>query len=430
MPNRIGFVSGVTASIPSGGNRRHSTFKSCCCLCSRQSCQLCIQGAKWLPVVLIVAIVSWSYYAYIFHLCILTVVNESGPASAVILAAVYHVFLVPFLVSYWQTVFTKPGCVPSVFALAATDIDLIETASEPRRALENLIANKDLALATRSMQGEVRYCSECSHIKPDRCHHCSMCNECVLKMDHHCPWVNNCVGYYNQKFFFLFLGYAFIYCMYVMLSTLKFFIAYWNHDAINFSNGKFHVIFLFFVSGMFAISLVSLFGYHIYLISQNRTTLEAFRPPIFRQGGSDRKGFFLGKLNNFREVLGDQPILWFVPVFTSLGDGLTFPRQCQMTDEEMGVTDSDCEDFTEHHNNHRLQIRRLHGDQEYSLVTSTDEDVGEDELLLPNNGRQTRNSWGSNQPTTHAQSSPDSLVDVKYAGFDINPAGSHGNHRS
>ena len=114
--------------------------------------------------------------------------------------------------------------------------------------------------------------------QPDRAHHCSVCNDCVLKMDHHCPWVNNCVGYYNQKFFFLFLGYAFLYCMYVMLSTLKYFIAYWSHDnAINISNGKFHVIFLFFVSGMFAISLCSLFGYHIYLISQNRTTLEAFR---------------------------------------------------------------------------------------------------------------------------------------------------------
>ena len=114
--------------------------------------------------------------------------------------------------------------------------------------------------------------------QPDRCHHCSVCNDCVLKMDHHCPWVNNCVGYYNQKFFFLFLGYAFLYCMYVMLSTLKYFIAYWSHDnAINLNNGKFHVIFLFFVSGMFAISLCSLFSYHIYLISQNRTTLEAFR---------------------------------------------------------------------------------------------------------------------------------------------------------
>ena len=354
MPTRVGFSGG---SRPSSG------------CCSNQGCQLCITLAKWLPVVLIVAIVTWSYYAYIVHLCIYTVASENGSIiSAVILAAFYHVFLIPFLSSYWQTVFTKPGKVPAAFALTHSEVDIIESASEPRRALETLIANKDLAVVTRSVQGEIRYCSECSHIKvnskncfcllrgviclpspilnvlllqPDRCHHCSVCNECVLKMDHHCPWVNNCVGYYNQKFFFLFLGYAFVYCMYVMLSTLKYFIAYWSHDAINFSNGKFHVIFLFFVSGMFAISLFSLFSYHIYLISQNRTTLEAFRAPVFRHGGSDRKGFYLGKLNNFREVLGDQALLWFVPVFSSLGDGLIFPRHCHLDEEEGGSEFSD-----------------------------------------------------------------------------------------
>ena len=143
-------------------------------------------------------------------------------------------FFIPFFKNQFFSIFQ----VPRSYALTTSEVDIIESASEPRRALENLVAAKDLAVSTRSMQGEIRYCSECSHIKPDRCHHCSMCNECVLKMDHHCPWVNNCVGYYNQKFFFLFLGYAFFYCMYVMLSTLKYFIAYWSHDAMTFSNGK------------------------------------------------------------------------------------------------------------------------------------------------------------------------------------------------
>ena len=98
-----------------------------------------------------------------FHL--FAVLNENGPIEGVILAVFYHVFLVPFLMSYWQTVWTKPGHVPHTYDLSIADIDTIEAASEPRRALEHLIASKDLAVATRSLQGEVRYCSECSHIK-------------------------------------------------------------------------------------------------------------------------------------------------------------------------------------------------------------------------------------------------------------------------
>ena len=153
MPARVGF------SAAPGVGRRRGGF------CSLRNCHLCIQGAKWLPVVLIVAIVTWSYYAYIVHLCIFTVINESGPMPGVILAAFYHVFLIPFLMAYWQTVWSKPGKVPPSFALTQSEVDIIESASEPRRALENLVASKDLAVVTRSMQGEVRYCSECSHIK-------------------------------------------------------------------------------------------------------------------------------------------------------------------------------------------------------------------------------------------------------------------------
>lgn len=74
----------------------------------------------------------------------------------------------------------------------------------------------------------VRYCEKCCHIKPDRAHHCSVCGECVLKMDHHCPWVNNCVSFTNYKFFILFLGYALIYCLFVALTSLKYFIQFWQ----------------------------------------------------------------------------------------------------------------------------------------------------------------------------------------------------------
>ena len=44
-------------------------------------------------------------------------------------------------------------------------------------------------------------------------------------------------------------------------------------------NGKLHILFLFFVALMFFISLWSLFGYHLYLTGNNKTTLGKFYEP-------------------------------------------------------------------------------------------------------------------------------------------------------
>ncbi|XP_039763551.1 palmitoyltransferase ZDHHC16B isoform X1 [Pararge aegeria] len=50
-------------------------------------------------------------------------------------------------------------------------------------------------------------CRKCITPKPPRTHHCSVCDRCILCMDHHCPWLNNCVGYFNARYFFLYMAY-------------------------------------------------------------------------------------------------------------------------------------------------------------------------------------------------------------------------------
>ncbi|XP_070554083.1 palmitoyltransferase ZDHHC15B-like isoform X3 [Ptychodera flava] len=281
----------------------------------------CARVFQWVPVLFISAIVAWSYYAYIIQLCILTVDNL---VEKILYGIFYHIFLFMFAWSYAKSIFTPIGRIPKEFYLSSANLEALE--NEERGDRQDQILKqiaKNLPVSTRTMAGGIRYCDICKAIKPDRCHHCSVCEACVLKMDHHCPWVNNCVGYSNYKFFILFLMYALAYCLYVAATALQYFIGFWTNTLDN-GSGKFHILFLFFAAAMFALSLVSLFGYHCYLVSSNKTTLESFRTPVFRSG-PDKDGFSLGtKCDNIREVFGDEPKLWWIPIKTNLGDGVVF----------------------------------------------------------------------------------------------------------
>ncbi|XP_037888491.1 palmitoyltransferase ZDHHC15 isoform X5 [Glossina fuscipes] len=297
------------------------------------SCAGCMRVLKWIPVLFILSIIVWSYYAYVVELCILAIDNT---AEKVIFLLFYHIINTLFLWSYWKTIFTPAGTVPSTWRIPEVEIERllrIENQEQQKRLLEYIA--KDYPVSNRTLSGSIRFCDKCKIIKPDRSHHCSVCGTCILKMDHHCPWVNNCVNFTNYKFFVLFLGYALLYCLYVALTSLECFIRFWRGE-LGGSMGRFHILFLFFVAFMFAISLISLFGYHVYLLLVNRTTLEAFRAPIFRIGGQDKNGYNLGKLANFQEVFGDDWKLWFLPVFTSFGDGFSYPmRHCEEDAESL-----------------------------------------------------------------------------------------------
>ena len=67
---------------------------------------------------------------------------------------------------------------------------------------------------------------------------------------------------------------------------------------------------------MFAISVSSLFFYHLFLTSKNRTTLESFRAPIFANG-PQKEGFNLGSKQNFHEIFGKKLLAALLPVPTT-----------------------------------------------------------------------------------------------------------------
>lgn len=75
-----------------------------------------------------------------------------------------------------------------------------------------------LQVLLQSVPRQLRWCKKCNATKPPLSHHCAVCKECVLNMDHHCPWVSNCVGYRNYSYFYLFLFYLWLGCVYSVRS--------------------------------------------------------------------------------------------------------------------------------------------------------------------------------------------------------------------
>jgi len=296
-------------------------------------CRCCCRFLQGIPVAFILSVVAWSYYAFVVELCFNLIYHI--PAKIFYLS-IYHVIIGLFLWAYYATAMTNPAQPPSQFKLDSSELRRLE--EEESEDVQHQVLQstaKRLPVTNRTMAGNVRYCERCRAVKPDRCHHCSVCGTCILKMDHHCPWVNNCVAFSTYKFFLLFLFYALVYCLFVASIALPHFIRFWTQDLPD--GPRFHVLFLFFVAVMFAISLSILFSYHCFLVLVNRTTLEAFRPPIFRQG-PDKSGYNIGKKRNFQEIFGEDPRLWAFPVFTSRGDGVKFPlRKYRDEEERLGL---------------------------------------------------------------------------------------------
>ncbi|KAM9669440.1 palmitoyltransferase ZDHHC15 isoform 2-T2 [Dama dama] len=283
----------------------------------------CRRVLSWVPVLVIVLVVLWSYYAYVFELCLVTILS---PAEKVIYLIFYHAIFVFFTWTYWKSIFTLPQQPNQKFHLSYTDKERYENEERPEVQKQMLVdMAKKLPVYTRTGSGAVRFCDRCHLIKPDRCHHCSVCAMCVLKMDHHCPWVNNCIGFSNYKFFLQFLAYSVLYCLYIATTVFSYFIKYWRGELPGVRS-KFHVLFLLFVACMFFVSLVILFGYHCWLVSRNKTTLEAFCTPVF-MSGPEKNGFNLGFIKNIQQVFGDNKKFWLIPIGSSPGDGHSFPMR-------------------------------------------------------------------------------------------------------
>lgn len=81
--------------------------------------------------------------------------------------------------------------------------------------------------------------------------------------------------------------------------------------------------------------------------------------------GPDSNGFNLGLQANFQEIFGNQCEKWFLPIFTSFGDGLSYPTRTIDLDTERllgdpeGQTQTFTDDVDEHYVNFNGVSTRL-----------------------------------------------------------------------
>ncbi|XP_077491893.1 palmitoyltransferase ZDHHC20-B-like [Amblyomma americanum] len=274
----------------------------------------------WLPVAMVVGLFAWAYYVYIFVFCG-SLVKEGAQRFA--FSTVFHLLLLLCLWSFVQTTVTAVPPIPGYFGLSESDQRLLEQCADDEARGEFLdILAENRGVLTRGTSGGVRFCERCQQVKPDRAHHCSQCLRCVPKMDHHCPWFNKCVCFSTYKFFLLTIFYVVALCVFGLASATHHVADAWSSNASTYVT--LNCTFLYAFGVMLVLVLGSFLYLHFIMVCNNVTTLEDLRPHLFKD---DRDSFDIGFRCNIAEVFGHRKALWFLPVFTSLGDGARFPTR-------------------------------------------------------------------------------------------------------
>ena len=145
------------------------------------------------------------------------------------------------------------------------------------------------------------------------------------------PFFGNCIGFYNYKFFLCFLIWSLVLCTLLVAEAVP--VVVWmlrgHFDLAGVATGLFA-----FVGVTFFAAALGMLVTHVELASLNATTFEhpqitlcGCRPnALDAPAGRVPAPYNLGVRENWRQIFGPRPALWLLPVFTSVGDGYTYPE--------------------------------------------------------------------------------------------------------
>jgi len=225
--------------------------------------------------------------------------SQGIDAGKVLLVILFHIFLALTVVSWIYTCAVDPGVPPETW---------------------------QQQMAAQAAAGEaVQVCRRSGLYKPPRAHFDSVTERLTLNMDHFCPWVVNTVGFYNRKFFMLFLIYT---NMTVTISLLG--VSIQMPDLFPWASSDEAVSRWFpaianqiFLIGSIVLNLILLgllvpfMSVHLKMAFMNETTIEGSRYPKYN----------VGPFKNLAQVFGRNKWLWLCPIYGQGpdGDGVHWP---------------------------------------------------------------------------------------------------------
>lgn len=272
---------------------------------------------KFLPVAFVCIHIIVLYCIYMHFHATPVLVDEKTHMRGVIETAGFNAIAALLVFCYVKCILVSPGTVPNETAWLRAKEKQEEDPDE-----------KGVVLLESKRSGDARHCKWCTKFKPDRCHHCRVCRVCVLRMDHHCPWIYNCVGFHNHKYFILLVMYA------LLASVMITFTMFGTLYNITSQTPFLTMLGLLFGETMgilLAILLSVFFGFHVWLTFRAMTTIEFCEKTKFNAAFASP--YDCGFLGNITGVLGDNPLLWFLPVNPPSGDGLSFATNGQVVPE-------------------------------------------------------------------------------------------------
>lgn len=279
--------------------------------------------SRLMPVIFIFAVMLGIYFIYIMYHCLPLLVEKQAKVyiyydynKGIREVIFFHIMLVMYLINYILSIVVLPGSIPDTEDWAL------------KISPEQYPNDTEYMLLEKKKSGERRYCKWCCKYKPDRTHHCRVCRTCVLKMDHHCPWIYNCVGYNNHKYFMLSLIYCCITTIFVSLTMFPTVRSAIKHDETPF-NDLFLLLFGETLNSLLALIVTCFLGFHIWLMARGMTTIEFCEKQTNYHNQSYAKYYNKGLWHNFKDIFGESPFFWLLPIDDRAGDGINFKKVCK-----------------------------------------------------------------------------------------------------